>query len=369
MLFRFLFPIMFFIVLLFSFEGKSQNVVEYIPEIDGHPEDEVCLDFYQVEERYIYPKKGIEKVWGDFSGWCKNNGIATRLDAGISLSTLGLGLEVATSMTKWADLRFGVDWMPRFGVPLKFNLNTYAEGIPTGSFHKVQSLLYDMTGIEIDEVVNMKGHGSMVNFKFMVDVFPFQTDRRWHFTAGFYAGTSRIADAINDIGEKPTLVGLNIYNRAYEYFTTLEDIYDVPIGGGAYLDWEIVEKLQARFRSYGRMGIQIGDFKDGKPYVMEPAPDGTVSASAFVNHFKPYLGAGFSTPMDLEERWHFSIDIGAVFWGGAPDVINKDWRTGRNINFTKDLVNIRGKVGTYMKAVKALPVYPMVALRFSYTLL
>ena len=50
----------------------------------------------------------------------------------------------------------------------------------------------------------------------------------------------------------PTLVALNLYNRAYDYFTTIEDIYDVPIGGGNYLDPDKVLELQEKFREYGR---------------------------------------------------------------------------------------------------------------------
>ena len=309
---------------------------------------------------------------------CREKHIFDGLDAGISLSTLGVGLEVKTPVTKWVEVRAGVDWLPRFSMPMSFNLNTFSDGLPTGNFNKVASMLYDMTGIEIDETVNMTGRGSMVNFKFMVDVFPVPSNRHWHITAGFYVGTSKIATAINTLEEKPTLVGLNIYNRAYEYFTNPDlSIFDVPLGGGAYMSPEMAEKLVDRFTHYGRMGIHIGDFahdmpdgtKAGQPYIMEPAPDGTISAKALVNRFKPYLGAGYSTDLDKAGRWHFGVDLGVVFWGGEPDVVQYDYAMKREINFTKDLTNIRGKVGRYMKIVKAFPVYPMVALRFSYSIL
>lgn len=299
-----------------------------------------------------------------FISWCRENKIATGLDAGISIGSMGIGLEVKTPVTKWTDIRAGIDWLPRIDVPLSFNLNTFSDGIPTGNFNKVANMLYENTGIKMDETVHMTGKGSMVNFKFLIDFFPKPSNRHWHITAGFYAGTSMIAKAVNTYEEKPTLVGLNIYNRAYEYFTNLKSIYNVPL-----LDPEKVKDLQKRFKEYGRMGMHIGDFKDGTPYIMDPAPDGTLSARAFVNHFKPYLGAGYSTDLDKGKRWHFSVDIGALFWGGAPNVINHDYNTGKDINFTKDLVNIRGKVGTYMKVVKALPVYPVVALQFSYSIL
>ena len=348
-------------------------------QYDTDPLENNCADFYDVDYKYISNKKGVEKFIGDFSSWCKNatssiwswcrrNDIADRLDAGLSLSSFGLGVEIQTPITRWTSLRIGLDWTPQISVPLNFDLNTFSDGIPTGNFSQVQEMLFDMTGILMDETVNMKGKTSMLHFKFLVDVYPFQNNRHWHATAGFFAGTSRIAYAVNDLNEKPTLVGLNIYNRAYEYFTNLESIYDVPLGGGAYMDPELVERLQQRFSSYGRMGIHIGNFKDGSPYLMTPAPDGTISAKAFVNHFKPYIGAGYSTELDRNKKWHLNVDVGAIFWGGSPKVINHDWNTGQDINFTKDLENIRGKVGSYMGTIRALPIYPLLAIRLSYSI-
>lgn len=328
----------------------------------------ICYDLYQagaLEARY----HGVKGFFNKVKDWGVENNVANHLDVGLEIGSMGLGLEVKAPVTKWVNLRAGLDWVPRFQLPLDFNLNTYADGLPTGNFNHVAQLLYDMTGIELDETVNMHGRGSMLNFKFLVDVYPVPENRHWHLTAGFYAGTSEIGYAFNDVGEKPTLVALNIYNKAYQYFTTLESVFDVPLGGGNYMDPNLVRRLQRKFEQYGRMGIHIGDFKDGRPYIMEPAPDGTVSAKAFVNHFKPYLGAGYATDLDASGRWHLGVDLGVLFWGGAPDIINHDYRTGQNINFTKNLVNLRGKVDTYMKAIKAFPVYPVIAVRFSYSIL
>ena len=350
---------------VFSFFEMTVKA-QYEPDTD--PLENSCADFYNVDYKYLNQNKGLEKIWGDFTSWCSKNNVATKLDAGITLSSFGLGIEAITPATKWADLRAGIDWTPRINVPLQFNLNTFSDGIPTGNFAHVQEMLYNLTGIYMDETVKMRGRTSMVNFKFMVDVYPLQNNRHWHATAGFYAGTSMIADAINDKSEKPTLVGLNIYNRAYDYFTNVEDIFNVPIGGGAYMDPDMVERLQKRFSEYGNMGIQIGDFKDGSPYLMQPAPDGSISAKAYVNHFKPYLGAGYATDLDPQGKWHLGVDIGAIFWGGAPKVINHDWKTGKDIDFTKELVNIRGKVGTYMGVVKALPVFPLLSVKLSYSI-
>lgn len=299
------------------------------------------------------------------SKWCKDHDVADNLDLAFTIGTGGLGLEVATPVTRWARLRAGVEWIPSFNVPMNFDLTTFSsDGLPSDNFSEVQNLVYEMTGLDMDDRVKMNSKPRMCNFKLLVDVFPFQNNRHWHFTAGFYIGDNVVATSRNDREEMPTLVGLNVYNRVYNYFTSLtpEEVYDVYLGADTYMDPQEVRKLQDRLRHYGRLGIHIGDFKNGDPYYMEPDTDGSVSAKAFVNRFKPYLGFGYSGALDAAKRWNVGVEAGAMFWGGAPDMILHD-----GVNMTKDLTGIRGKVGDYMKVVKALPVYPVVDFKISYT--
>ena len=305
------------------------------------------------------------------SNWFKSHKIFQSLDAGVSVGSLGLGLSLKTNVTKWADIRVGVDWLPKISLPLNFNLSTYSDGLPTGNFNQVAQMFYDQTGIAIDEKVRVHGDGQMINFKFLVDFYPVPANRHWHITAGFLAGTSKIGKAYNFYDEKPTLVALNVYNRAYEYFTNPDlSIFDVPLGGGVYMDPDLVEKLQERFARYGRMGICVGYFKDdGSAYIMEPSPDGNVTAQAFVNHMKPYLGAGYSAALDKSGRWNLGVDLGVLFWGGVPDVINYDYANQRKVSFTHDLTNLRGRINKYMKIIKCFPVYPVLEIRFSYNIL
>lgn len=355
---------------MFSPGFAQANIEEESYATPSHePMEDMCAELYEVDYVYTSQKNVFAKTWNEITAWCKKNNVADRLDAGISLGTMGIGIQVKTPITKWVNLRAGVDWLPTITLPMHFNLRTYTDGESNGYFSHVQEMLYNHTGIEMDEIVDMKARGHMINFKLMADVFPFQNNRHWYFTAGFFAGNSQIGKAVNYPGEKPTLVGLNVYNRGYEYFTHIESIYDVPLGGGTYMDPDLVVKIRDKFIEYGRMGVNIGDFKDGEQYIMEPAPDGSVTAKALVNHFKPFLGAGYSTDLDLEGKWHLDVNLGAIFWGGAPDIINHDWQTGKDINFTKDLINIKGKVGDYMKIVKAFPVYPLLEISFSYSFL
>lgn len=309
------------------------------------------------------------------TSWFKRNHVADNLEVGLTIGTTGFGLEVATPVTRWVKVRTGVDWIPSFHVPMNFDINTFSDGLPSDNFQHVQEMVYELTGIEVDDRIKMIGKPTMLNFKFLVDVFPFEQNRHWHFTAGFYIGSSTIATAVNDRSEKQSLVGLNIYNRAYEYFNNLTDIFDVPIGGGNYMDPEQVLRIQRKFREYGRMGIKVGEFKDtGEPYIMEPAPDGSVSAKAYANMFKPYLGFGYGGFLDKEQKWTVGVEAGILIWGGVPDVINHDRildSTGERymrVNMTKDLKNVKGKVGDYLNVFKALPVYPAINFRISYTI-
>lgn len=299
------------------------------------------------------------------SKWCKDKGVADNLDLAFTLGTGGIGLEAATPLTKWARLRVGFEWFPSFNVPMNFDLTTFgSDGLPSDNFSDVQNMVYKLTGLEMDSKVKMISKPDILDFKLLVDVFPFQHNRHWHFTAGFYIGGNVVAKTRNYRGEMPTLVGLNVYNRVYDYFIHLspEDVYDVYLGGGNYLSPDEVRDMQERLRRYGRLGIHVGDFKNGEPYYMEPDSDGSVSAKAFVNKFKPYLGFGYSGALDAAKRWNVGVEAGVMFWGGAPDIITHD-----GVNMTKDLKNVRGKIGDYLNLVKALPVFPVIDFKISYT--
>ncbi len=91
-----------------------------------------------------------------------------------------------------------------------------------------------------------------------------------------------------------------------------------------------------------------------------PDKDGTVSAKAKVNKFRPYLGFGYGGALSPDGKWEASFDAGVQFWGGAPKVTTHD---GTVLN---DLINLRGKVGTYMDLMKSIPVYPTIDFRISY---
>ena len=62
-------------------------------------------------------------------------------------------------------------------------------------FDRLAKTLKELTGYNVDNHVEMIGKPTMNNFKLLVDVFPFKTNKHWHFTAGFYLGPSQFARA------------------------------------------------------------------------------------------------------------------------------------------------------------------------------
>lgn len=301
-------------------------------------------------------------------------GIFNKIELAANIGTTGLGLEVASPMTEWAKLRVGFDCMPNFKIPMNFAMANYVDGKVNDKFDRISEMMYKLSGMTIDQEIKMESKPTMTTFRLLVDVYPFKNNRHWHFTAGFFVGGNSIGTSMNTITEMPSLLALNMYDRLYRGVTAddfLERVYDDPhflydLTGlkaldDVYLDPMAAEELQQNLLSMGRLGVHVGDFKDGTPYLMMPDKDGTVSAKAKVNRFRPYLGFGYGGALSDDGKWQASFDTGVQFWGGAPKVTTHD---GTVLN---DLIDLRGKIGTYMGFMKAIPVYPTIDFRISYT--
>lgn len=313
--------------------------------------------------------------------------VFNKVEIAANVGTTGLGLEVASPVTRWAKLRVGGDFMPRFMIPMNFGLESYVDGKINDKFGKIQDMMYKMSGMEIDRQVEMESKPNMNTFHLLVDVFPFQNNRHWHFTAGFYLGSKTVGKSLNKMQEMPSLLALNMYDRMYNHITSdefMDKVYDDPnylanLTGisaleGSYLDPAAAQELQDKFLSMGRLGVHVGDRlhteineETGEeetvavPYMMMPDKDGTVSARAVVNKFRPYLGFGYAGALSKDSKWQIGVDAGVQFWGGVPKVITHD---GTVLN---DLDRLRGKVGDYMDLMKCVPVYPTINCRVSYT--
>lgn len=294
------------------------------------------------------------------------NDIFTHLDLGLNISNMGVGFQLSSPVTEWARLRAGVDFMPHFNVPMSFDIAAYSDGqVNPENFQRIKELMNELTGFNIDEQVDMTAKPNGVNFRLMVDIMPIPSNRNWHVTVGFLAGSSQIGKVKNDMHEMSSLLTMGLYNRFYDYLASGEYI-DRPIipSMDIYLDPEEAQQLFSKLEKYGHLGMHVGNFKDtGEPYMMEPNSEGLVKAKALVNHFKPYLGVGYNGPLGKNERFKIGFDAGVLFWGGAPNVITHD-----GVNLTTQVTGISGKVGDYMSLLRGMKVCPMVNFKISYTL-
>lgn len=293
------------------------------------------------------------------------NNVLNHLDLGLNIGSSGVGLELAAPLTDWARVRAGVDVMPHINIPMHFNVVTYADGQVGNNFDRVQEIMTQLTNYDMDEVIDMKAKPTGVNFRFMVDVMPIPSNRNWHLTVGFLVGSNKMGTVANTPEEMPSLLMMNLYNYYYDFLAEkryldeplLPGITDVDLSPDEY------EKIFEKMEPYGHLGMHVGDFKDGTPYIMEPGNDGMVKASAFVNRFKPYVGIGYNGAPARDKRFKIGFDLGVLFWGGAPQVITHD-----GTNLTRDVRHISGKVGDYMGLIRGLKVCPSLSFKMSYTL-
>ena len=307
----------------------------------------------------------------NLGSWMKQNQIFQNLDLSVTAGTTGIGIDVASKIGNYVQLRAGYEFMPRFSMSIYFPVEVGGEPAKMydengnrieSRFDRLSRTLTQITGYEVDDEVEMVGKPTMNNFKFLVDVFPFKNNKHWHFTAGFYWGPSQFAYAENSTEAMTSLLAVgmfnSLYDRAMDEFEPLITIDDNDI-----FDFYGV---RGKITSYGgHMGFHVGDFKTtGEAYNLEPDADGMVKVSAKANSFKPYLGFGYGGRL-LKNRddWKVSFDAGAMFWGGTPNLITHD-----GTNLTKDVENISGKVGDWVDFIGGVKVYPVLSVRFTKTI-
>lgn len=300
---------------------------------------------------------------GRFANSCDRHGVLNKLELGVTVGTTGLGIELGTPITKWARLRVGASYIPHVALPMHFSLMTYAEGtsINTGNFDKVKDMMYEVSGYEIDDVIDVDAVPKMWNLKVLADIYPIPNNHHWRLTGGVFIGNNTLGTARNTISEAPSLLAMNLYNKMYDVFMS-DYFFEHPLVSDVYMDPLVIDEARKRFEQYGVMGVHLGDYKNGEPYFMQPDKDGTVSARAIVNKVRWYGGIGYETSISKDKRWNIGVDLGAMFWGGEPTVMTHD-----GVNMTDDLVNIRGSVGDYMDLMRQLKVYPTIEFRIGYT--
>lgn len=330
----------------------------------------------------------------------KEHNIFQHLDLSVSAGTTGIGIDLASPIGEYFQLRAGFDYMPRFTAKMKFDVmigdqparqyDANGNRIET-SFDRMQVMLHDFTGVTADDHVDMIGKPTMNNVKLLLDFFPFKNNKHWHVTAGFYWGPSKFAEAVNSTESMNSLIALSIYNNLYDksyihingdengnhppqYILQVPDPDDPD---GKMMPVSLDPQIEQRILDFGRMGFHLGDYArdiydsngnllhaKGDPYIMEGDDNNMVKVTAKSNSFKPYLGIGYRGRLvKNRDDWKISVDAGVMFWGGKPDLYLHD-----GINLTEDITNIKGQVGDYVDLFKKFTVFPNLSVRFTKTL-
>jgi len=308
------------------------------------------------------------------------------LDIGVTMGTTGLGFDVAMPVGDYVRLRTGFSFVPRVEVPMTFGIQVGDDPSKSASkFNRLAGMLQSFTGHAVEDHVEMTGKPTMWNWNLLVDVYPLKHNKHWRVTTGFFLGNSNIAEAFNKTESMSSLLAVDIYNNMYNKLhgkskRELQEIKLIDLGSG--YDWlsmdpMVMYTLQEKLDAMGRMGIHLGNYthdiydaegnlihKQGESYVMEPDDNHMVKADMKVNAFKPYLGVGFDGRLVKgDNRLHVSVDAGVMFWGGTPSLITHD-----GTDLINDVEGITGKVGDYVSTMSKFKVFPVVNVRFSYTI-
>lgn len=287
------------------------------------------------------------------------------LDFGVSAGTTGLGFDLALPIYDRFRVRAGFSFVPKFDKTINFGIDGTGDYEDKeqflDKFEQISNKISDLTSLKVEDNVDMIGTPSFCNGSMLVDFYPIKKNA-FRVTAGFYWGKSKIASACNSAEDMSTLLMATMYNKIYEKVENYEPIFGDPnVGNDVYLEPDVEEKIL----EIGRVGFHVGDrVDDGTPYMMEPGVDSTVKVDVYANSFKPYLGVGYGGKLSKKSYApSLEFDAGMLLWGGTPEVITHD-----GTNLAKDVVNIGGKVGRYVNAMKAIKVYPVLNLRLSFPL-
>ena len=156
-------------------------------------------------------------------------GLGNRLGIGVGVGTEGIGIDVATCLTKYVSARVGVNFMP--GIKFDTDVDVNIDDQNLGNYS---------TTVEAEASL------ARTTFDVKFDCYPFPSHSSFFVTAGFSAGGSKV------------------------------------IKISAHSD-EVADLIQQGADA----GINIGDYRI--PF----DNDGNAKGYAKVNGFRPYLGLGF----------------------------------------------------------------------------
>ena len=330
------------------------------------------------------------------------------LEAGVSIGTTGIGADVTATLGEYARIRTGFTYMPRFRMTSNFSVDMNGRKIDEDKLRRMKDMMSGFTGMEMQDNIDIIMKPTWSNFKFLIDFMPLR-DKRWNVTVGFYAGPSQIANAINSADGTATLVAVNTYNTLYNRACMGESMFSYEDNQHIIHNADFPSSFAEKIVEMRMMGMPLGHFYDGDRAMMVPDANYQARATMHVNKFRPYLGAGFKTNLSKDGAFRMTVDAGVMFWGGHPSIyVNNVYKTAdvydpdsgvydmvtwdekkfqeqletgdinidecwikeqpQRIDLTRDVYNIKGKVGDMVKTAKVFRCYPMLSVTFNWRL-
>lgn len=301
------------------------------------------------------------------------------LDVGINAGSTGIGFDLSARIGNYLGVRTGGTFMPHFNYVTDFGIEVGEDPEKSEErFNSLSAKLEEMTGFRVNNTIDMRGTPTFNNFKLLVDIYPFQK-KNFHVTAGFYAGGSRVAKAVNTTEDMPSLMAASIYNNMYQkiwQYMEGDGTYGTDSEGNPYnslfMGVELSPTQYQEFLDHGRMSMPLGVYKEdqydenaqlvhaaGETYRLLPNEESMVKVDVLVNKVRPYLGFGYNH--ELDGKWNFGVDAGVMMWGGSPKVLTHD-----GTDLVHDVEGLTGKIGNYVSLFKAARIYPVLGLNLSY---
>ena len=122
-------------------------------------------------------RKDTQSGWADyipvFQYW-KEHDILQHLDISLTAGTTGIGIDVASPIGEYVQVRAGYEIMPRFNKSMNFDLTIGGKPArmydPNGNriettFDRLKDMLYDFTGYDIDDHIEMIAVGMMATIE------------------------------------------------------------------------------------------------------------------------------------------------------------------------------------------------------------
>ena len=302
----------------------------------------------------------IVKKDGGKEYWDSGN-LFKHLEVSLSLGTTGIGIDLAAPICEYFQVRLGFDYMLPFERNSKLMMAANGEAAhqydengnrKITNFNKIADYIYEESGYDMDDYINMKGKITMKNLKLLFDIYPLEYNKHLHATLGVYWGPAEFYRMDKGEGANVTLSYMNSYNSEYEAASSDDKI-----------------------KSYGKIDLYPGDYdhdfvsggtihKKGDPYLMQPADDGSVTIHSKSWSVKPYIGLGYTGRLiKKRDDWKISAQLGALIWGGTPLQQTQD-----GTDLSRLVCNIKGSLGHRIALIEALKVYPVLNVRIAKTL-